>query len=175
MIIRAGTRSGWYLAKCVWNAASCVVYFVIAVLTALIYTLAAGGRAVLENTPEITQAVFFEVLNDSVSLSAKQVFLCAVFLPLMTVTAISEVQMLLCLFVKPAVSFLMCMILLIAAVYWENPFILGNGAMVMRCDILVEGGVSARDCALFAVIVIVICTIFGMSAFRRKDILSLEE
>lgn len=53
IIVRCGSRRGWYISKCLWNLCACVFYFALACLTVLVFTWAAGGTAALENTPAL--------------------------------------------------------------------------------------------------------------------------
>lgn len=175
VILRSGKRRGWYLSKCLWNLLSCVLYILLAGAAVLVFTLLFGGRASLSNTPEITLALFYEVLFDPVALTPGQGLTAAVLLPLVSLMALSMLQMTLCLFLKPVVSFLISMALLAAAVYCNSPLAVGAGAMVIRSRIVVSGGISPSLAAATAVCVIVLSAGVGCVRFQYTDILSGEE
>lgn len=174
VIIRGGTRRGWYLSKCLWNLCACVVYFLVLAFAALVFTLLTGGNLTLHNTEELSMFVFAGIMNP-VSLSLQQCLLLAIVLPFLTIAALSMLQMTLCFFVKPVVSFFACMCILVIAIYWDNPFSLGNGAMTLRSSIIAADGNDPYLCALTALAVIVVCVIMGAVRFSKMDILGLEE
>lgn len=175
IILRSGTRMGWYFSKCVWNILSCVLYFTFAALTVLLFTLATGGETSLESTPVAMIILFEDVVSQPVALTSTQTLLIAVLLPCLTIAALSMLEMLLSLLVRPVISFLSCMCLLILALYWESPFALGNGAMTMRSRLLSTDGLAAGSVIAVCVIVLIICAIVGAIRFRHTDILGMEE
>lgn len=175
VIVRSGARRDWYLSKCLWNCIACCVYFLLACLSVLAFVLATGGQAVWENTPAITLSRFYRVVNDVVFLSPGQVMICAALLPLLTVMALSILEMTLCLFLKPIISFLITMLLLITAVYWNSPFVFGTGGMVMRSRFLAVDGADPVISIVFALLILVGSILAGSLRFRRTDILGLEE
>lgn len=175
VILRSQTRGGWYASKCLWNLLATVLYFLAGCLTVWFFALVAGARGTLANDPVVTLNLFCRVLEDVVSLSSGQVLVCAILLPLLTGMAYSILEMTLCLFIKPVVSFLTCMALLVTACYWNSPFILGCGAMVTRSSFLLEDGITPDQTAGLSLGIIALCCVIGMLCFRRTDILGLEE
>ena len=95
--------------------------------------------------------------------------------PFATVSALSMLEMTLCLLVKPVISFLICMILLVLPMFWSSPFSLGIGAMTIQSSYVIEGGINGGQAALVALSVIVICVFVGCRRFKHYDILGLEE
>ena len=176
IIIRSKSRCGWYLAKCFWNLCSCIQYILLAGVSVMFSCLASGAQPSLLNTPEITQASFsYEKLMDTIKLTAGQGLLIAVVVPLISLMAISMLQMMLCLLIKPVLSFLVSMALLMSAVYCNSPLVLGTGAMVIRSNILVADGVSPVLATLVAVSVILISAGAGCLFLNNIDILELVE
>lgn len=175
IIVRSGNRRGWYLAKCFWNLCSCIQYVLLAGISVLIFSLFFGAKMSLLNTPEITQAISYEELMEPIKLTVAQGLSAAVLMPMISLMAISMLQMTLCLLIKPVISFLVSMALLVAAVYCNSPLILGTGAMVIRSNILVANGISPIGAALVAVCIIFISVGVGCLFFKNTDILGLEE
>lgn len=175
VLVRSGTRRSWYLAKCVWNMASCVEYILLAGASVLLFTLFFGGRAALTNTPELVPALFYGVLFEPAAFSVPDLLLAAALMPLLSLMALQTLQMALCLWVRPIVSFLISMALLVAAVFISSPLIPGSGAMVIRSEALVEGGVSPLAAAMAALGIILISAAAGLVRFQHTDILKLEE
>lgn len=176
VIIRSGKRMGWYLSKCVWNVCSCVLYCAVAALTALVFTLINGGAVTARNNPDISFLLFGFVLTEQLELSAWEGLLVGMLVPMLTVAAFSMLEMTLCLLVKPIVSFLITVGLLVLSVYWCSPFALGNGAMTMRSSLVAgQDGVSWEASIVLAVAVIAASAIIGTLRFRHADILGNDE
>lgn len=175
IIIRSGKRRGWYLSKCIWNLFSCALYVLLAGGSVLVFTLMFGGQVSLSNTPEVTLANFGKVLFEPVMLTVGQGLLAAVLMPMISLMALSMLQMTLCLLVKPVISFLISMALLVTAVYCNSPLVLGTGAMVIRSKLLVSGGISPATAAIVATCVVLISAGAGCLRFKYTDILGLEE
>jgi len=174
IIVRSGNRQGWYLAKCFWNLCSCIQYILLAGIAVLIFSLAFGAQASLLNTPEITEAISYGEVNP-IKLTVEQGLSAVVLIPLISLMAISMLQMTLCLLIKPVISFLVSIALLVAAVYCNSPLILGTGAMVIRNNILVANGISPIMATLVAVCIIFISAGVGCLFFKNTDILGVEE
>lgn len=172
VILRGRTRVGWFLSKCVWNLCSCLVYFCAAGLMALVFTLAFGGEVTLACPDRHAMLLFGP---EARGLTAGQGVLVALAAPLLTLMALSMLEMALCLAVKPIVSFFVSMALLVASVYVNSPLALGNGAMTKRSSLVGTGTIEAGPAAAAAMAVILASVLLGVLAFRRTDILGLEE
>lgn len=172
VIIRSVSKKSWFLSKCVWNLLSCVVYVLLGTLTALVFALGNGGSAALVNTPQVCENAL--QLYGAKALTVGQTLITAAGLPLLTLMALNMLQMVLCLLVKPVFSFLICVCLLIMSLFVNSPYMLGNGAIVARSGILLEGMQEPISAALTCVAVIGICVIVGMIRFDRMDHLRYE-
>lgn len=175
VIIRSRSRQGWFLSKCVWNLAATALYFLLIGLVELVFVAVSGGIISPENTKETYIAIFGWVAFEPVQLSLQEGLVLGLVLPYLTVAALSVLEMTLCLVVKPVLSFLVCMALLVLAVYVDSPFALGNGAMTIRSGIAASGGQDPVAAALVAVGVIVVCIIAGTAVFKHSDILGSKE
>ncbi len=174
VIIRSGTRSGWFLSKCLWNLLATVCYFGLIALAECMFVVAIGGELTAKNTPEVSQMLFGMVTFSPVSLTALEGVLIGLVLPCLSAAALNMLQMVLCLLVKPVVSYLVCVALLVLSIYWNAPFDLGSGAMAMRSALVAEGGHGPR--AMIAVLLSVIagCAAVGCLVFKHTDILNKE-
>lgn len=169
VIYRCDSRRHWFLSKCIWNIFSCALYFVLAGLTMFMFLLFTDGNLQFMNTAEITMSIF--ALVEPAELNVWQCILLAVVLPYLTVSALSILQMVLCLLVKPVLSFLICTSILVTSVYLDSPLILGNGAMAIRSNLLVPDGPDWHIGAFLAICIIICCVVFGIWKFARSDIL----
>lgn len=175
MIFRSGNRRGWYLSKCVWNLCSCGLYMVSICAAVLAFTLLSGGQVSAQSTPEILENSFSEAMDWLSPLTPEQGLIAAVLLPLMTLMALNMMQMALCLLIRPIVSFLFTFAVLVLAIYWNLPILPGTGAMVIRSELLLPGGIPPSTGALAAGCVIVLSAAAGCLRFKHTDLLGLEE
>lgn len=177
IIIRSRNRMGWYLSKCLWNFCSCGEYIAIAALTAAVFTLAGGGKLSAGNTPDmhVLWAIFGFSAGAEAVIPPVHGILAGLLFPFLTLSALSMLEMTLCLMVKPVVSFLAVLALLVLSVLWNSPFALGIGAMTIRSDLLVPLGIDSWLAAGTALAVILACVAAGTLRFRHTDILGLEE
>lgn len=169
VLYRCDSRQHWFLSKCIWNIFSCALYFVLAGLTMFVFLLFTDSNLQFMNTPEITMSIFG--LAEPVELNISQCILLVIVLPYLTMSALCILQMVLCLFVKPVLSFLICVSILVISVYLDSSLILGNGAMAIRSNLLVPNGLDWHIGAFLAVCIIIFCVIFGIWKFTRVDIL----
>lgn len=132
IIIRSKSRASWYLSKCIWNLASCVVYFMAAGITCAIFTWATGAQLSIQNTSELSFMLFGFGISEQLTLTPTYAVLASWVLPFLTMFALSMLQMTLCLFTKPIISFVVCISQLVLSVYLDSAFVLGNGAMTIR-------------------------------------------
>lgn len=175
IIIRSKNRIAWYLSKCVWNLCSCGLYFIMIGATVVLFPLFTGGEITLRSNATALMLIFEEARVEPVPLSIADGLVVAFLLPLLTVSALSMLEMTLCLFVKPIVGFACCMVLLIVALFVSSPAILGNGAMAIRSAKILEAGIPAWAAAGIAGAAVIGCVVVGCLRFQRMDILGLEE
>lgn len=175
VIIRTGKKQGWFLSKCVWNLAGTVGYFAMIALVVWLFVVLTGGTPSLNNTPEVSLRTFIMVTWNRVELMPMEGVLVGLISPCLAVAALSMLEMVLCLIVKPVISFLFCMALLVLSVYWNSPMDLGNGAMAMRSALVVDGGHDPAVTIGIAISVIVICVVVGTVVFKHSDILTKED
>lgn len=172
VLIRCGSRRGWFLSKCLWNLVSCGVYFAGVLLVAAVFCLATGGEAALTNTPA---ALYWKFpLAQIRPLSAGQCLLIGIVLPYLTMAALSAAQMTLCLFCKPVLAFLGCSGALLVSLYFDAGWIPGSGAILIRTSLF--GGSVEPGTAIFVDLALLLgSAIAGSIRFRKQNILSAEE
>lgn len=173
VLVRCNNKSAWYISKCVWNAASSVAYCLIGLFTTLITALFAGIDIKMIDTPTVTLDLF--MLDNPVVLSTMQCVIAGIVLPIITIVAINQLQMMLCLYIKPILSFLVCISLLVVAVYVNTPLVVGNGAMIIRNGYLTDNSEEPIVAFMVCIAILAGSILFGMLRFRRFDILGIDE
>lgn len=170
------SRGKWWLSKCIWCTVSCAIYFACEMVVIIGAAFLTPITFHLNNTPKVTTFLFSEVLwGDEISLMPTSVILYAVLLPFITLTAISMIQTCLNLVIRPAVSFLICFMVYIAAAYFPNGWLIGNGAMVMRSQLFDANGLAAEKELIAASLLLLLSVGVGYILIQRKDLISLEK
>lgn len=176
IVYRCRNKVGWFLSKCLWNAMSCLLYFALACLTTFLFSCFAGASSTIAASSNASSYIFQSaILFDPISLSISQTCIIAVLLPFLTIFALSMIEMLLCLITKPILAFLSCMVLLAFAAFGSSQWFLGVGAMSIRSSYVMADGISPLFSACYALGIIITCILIGMVAFKKADILSVEE
>lgn len=174
IIVRSGDRRAWFLSKCVWNLLSCGVYFLIVGATAAVFTLFTGGELSLRCEGPALNMLYQGAAGGGTA-SPITVLTVSVLLPYLTVSALSLLQMTLCLVLRPVLCFLLSEIVLLVSVCRASPLVLGNGAMGIRSGLLTAGGVDPLlvwgECTL----IMLLCAVFGTWAFKRSNIIGAKE
>ncbi len=173
IICRSWSRRNWFLSKCLWNICSCLLYFFLAGAAVAGCLLVSKGTFSFHNTPKITAEIF--MLSAPITIQVWQGLIAVVLLPLSTITALSMLQMALCLFLKPILCFVICTSLLVVSAYVDSALVLGNGAMAMRSSLVVPNGLDWRTALFLNGIVILGSALMGMWKFNRTDILGRED
>ncbi len=173
ILVRSGGRRLWWFSKCIWNVSSVIVFFLLGWLVMLAGTLLMGGPMSMELSSGM-QAVLR--LNSNFYMSwVSSLALETMLLPPLVMAALSLLQMTLSLFIKPFYSFIVTTSILLVSSYYLSPFLIGNYAMPLRSDRLLEDGVNLTVGIWFAVAVIVISIVVGEIVFQRRDILKGEQ
>lgn len=172
VITRGGSRIRWWLSKCAWNVLSCITYYVLALLTIVGVALLAGA------TPSLSASLgFLEIYYSALSsaLPAQNLLLRTILLlPLLALVELSMLEMVLSLFVKPTFSFLACMAVLVASVYFFSPVLPGNYAMLLRSDLFCAEGLMLNAALWISIAAIAAIVIGGAAFFKHWDILNLD-
>ena len=172
ILLRCQSRCGWYLSKCVWNLMSSTLFFLTGVITVTVFTLATNGKFSLENTPTLLQVLF---LGETVlPVSGITSFLTVIFTPWATICALNIVQMTMLLYIKPIYSFLVCMVLLLSAVYIPTGWCLGNGAMMIRSTVIMGVGLPVWQAWTVIGALMAVSLLIGMVRIRKMDFLTME-
>jgi hypothetical protein len=95
-------------------------------------------------------------------------------LPPLISIGINLVQMTLSLFIKPVFSFLAVLTLLVSSAYLLAPYMIGNYAMPMRHNWVVQNGLSCQTGLIIIAGLVILPVVIGFVRFRLYDILNKE-
>lgn len=173
MILRSGSRTVWWLSKCIWNTAVVGLLYFIAWGT--VFLLASASHTVWSFNISPFMAEIMVIGPHQIPRIDWPVALEITFLPLLITLAVSQVQMLLCLVLQPAISYVISIVLFISSAYYLSPFLLGNYTMALRSNKMVSNGVSGTLGIGICLILILVSIVLGITLFQKYNILSKED
>lgn len=128
ILIRSGKRATWFFSKCCWNLCCSTAYFLSAFVVALTLAFISDQWA-FDCTPELMFLLEVPYMGQP---SMYETWVAAACKPWLTIATINILQMVLCLYMKPVYAFLHSFTILTISTFFESPYLLGNGAMVVR-------------------------------------------
>lgn len=173
MIFRAKSRSVWWMSKCIYTLVSVIIFYVLSFLIICLFTLYKGGTLSFEISEYMWRLMNLgdTVLNEK----PKSLITETIVMPFFTSLALSILQMFLCLLMKPILSYIVSIVMLISSAYYFSPFLLGNYSMAVRSNRLIENGFNVNVGVAYAFIIIVISIILGLLIFKKYNILNSKE
>ena len=169
LMIKGGSRSGWWLTKCIWNMAYMAAAYVLTFATVICFCTVTGERAGIMVTPELVHALFDTGSTYAVFASETAVYVC--LLPCLISMALGLLLMLLSFLVKPVIAFLIVAVILISSTYLPTCFLVGNFAMPYRSTAVLPDGFLLWQGLAAGILIIVVCVAAGMRFFQTYDLL----
>jgi len=171
ILVRTKGRSVWWLSKCGWNILSSLVYHCLFFCVSFLFCISVQGSFSSEINKDLTYAVF-QVSRESILSSDVPWPSVMLILPILISIGINLFQMVLSLFIKPIFSFFSVALLIISSSYLISPYLIGNYAMPVRYDMVVNDGVDIKVGLVAAIALIVISVVTGVIRFHKYDILN---
>jgi hypothetical protein len=169
-IYRSGSRTQWWLSKCFSQFLSVFLFYIISWLELTICTWVVNGNLSLNIS---------KIMRDTTELGINaldnpnwNIHLYLLLVPFLFTVSMSLLQMTLCLFVKPTVSYVISVVVCILSAYYLNPLILGNYAMALRSNQLVSNGVDINIGIICMIILGLFSVLVGMFRFKKYSILT---
>lgn len=190
VLTRSGGRLNWWLSKCLWNFATVLGFFLVGAVTVVVFS-AVFGTLSTDISEDMYTEVFelgkydgetFQGINlivDTTPIVWPHYINIELFLmPFLTAVVISQLQMLLSLWMRPVFSFCAMVGVLVVSAYYVRPFMIGNYAMATRFDKVLSGldgnSVSVTTGIIILSALFVACVVAGAITFRHYDILNKE-
>lgn len=175
VIIRCGNRTKWFLSKCIWNISSSLIYFTFVLLSIFLFAIITDGQIFGRNDPVVLTLIWDDMQGVPYSIEDIELLLIAIVLPFSTICALNMLEMTLSLLTKPVISFTGCMVLLVIALFVDSPFILGNGAMTIRCVNIIKSEIALENMFAATILTVLFCILIGSMCIRKMDIIGMEE
>ncbi len=134
--VRVGNRRIWWVSKCLTTIMIVLISYIVLLLTVLLFTLFSGG----------------EILK-SVSRSSSDLILAVLILPFVTSCCVGFFQLSISLLYRSMLSFLGVVVVLVMSVYFIHPLLFGNYLMLLRNQLLLQGGVVTSEGFILAAVI----------------------
>lgn len=172
VLVRTKGRLAWWLSKSIWNISYVLSCYISIFLTIIIFCLVANEPISLEITPMFVN----DLLDAGSPFDTFPSYLASIILlmPMFISIVLNLVQMTLGLFIKPLYSFGMMAVILLASAYFLNPFFIGNYAMPIRSEYVIENGLQATTGVMLSALIMTLAFLIGSFYFKRYDILAEE-
>lgn len=171
-LVNAGGRSLWWISKFLWNILSVIIYYAICAAVTLVCCLFCGIPLSNNINMELLSLLFGLEYIPGIQMSAEQIPVIVMFMPLIISAVFNLAEMTLTLFLKPIFGFFTVFVLMVSSIYILSPLSYGGYAMLLRYKWVYENGLSCRDAFIFSAAAAVFIFFAGFIKFRRYDILN---
>lgn len=173
VIIRSGGKVRWWFSKCVWSALTIISYFVASHLAILVFCTIVGIPISLNVDTSFSQGVYG--LVDFGAPDLKSLFFFIYILPLIVCAAISILQMILSLIIKPFIAFFCICVFWISNVYFYSPYLIGNYAIPLRANIFGNGDLKYPAGTVICLLFYALFIGIGAVVIKSKELLYVEK
>lgn len=166
---RCKNRYNWWLSKCIIILVKVTVYYLTAYGIYLILYSSIYHRLTFEfNSDYIFYIIQFgDNLKNTINWN---MHLECILLPYLFTLSMAYFQMFLSLFFKSVYTYLFSVIICIASSFKNIPFFIGNFAMAVRNDKIINGGVNTKIGIIVYLVIIACSIIIGMFKFKKYNV-----
>ncbi|MCD7770513.1 MAG: hypothetical protein LUH23_00225 [Oscillospiraceae bacterium] len=155
-LIYGGSRQKWYLSKVAWIVLTVLTYYLVMIITSLLFCLATGVPISWEiNLLEPTEE--FSVVT--------------ILLPIVTSFVTGVFQLFLMTLTTPITSFFAVAALSAASTYVTSPLLFTNCSQLLKLSAFSEEGIGTIESYLTLAIVFMLSLVAGLIIFNHRDIL----
>lgn len=168
VLVNARTRAAWWLSKCFWVILGVLIYF--ALYYAVIFLLCLLAGVTLSLT--VSTSIFYAYVPPQLMAGqfAEQFLVELLVMPVLLAATLGLVQLTLSLIIKPFFSYCVSVAVLLVSAYYASPFLIGNYAMLLRSQRVVNNGVAWRSGIYMQLGIILFSVLLGLVIFRNFDV-----
>lgn len=172
ILYRTKGRSKWWLSKCTCNVLSTLGYHMIFLTIMVLFCIIQKGDMSLHIHKEVLTSLF--AIKKEALTGRFELRWLHIVLPVFISIGLNLFQMTLSLFMKPVFSFFVTLILVLSSSYLLSPYLIGNYAMAVRSNTIIQNGVDLYAGLILCVVLITLSVIVGMAKFHHFDVLNKE-
>jgi hypothetical protein len=165
-LLRAKSRSMWWLAKCAWTTLTVCTFYILCLLVVLVSSLLTGTASLMPN-----YLINLLINGTDTSLISYGSLVLALLVPLFVSIALSLVQVLLSFIIKPILSFIIIMAYLLVSTYFFSPLLVGDYSMFLRNALVNPSGLSSSLMIAISTAIAVVAILVGAIRLNRMSIL----
>ncbi|MDE7271945.1 MAG: hypothetical protein K2N95_02625 [Lachnospiraceae bacterium] len=165
ILVLSENRNKWWYSKICWCILTVIGYYTL-------FCLSLSGMSLVEGTPSGgIDGISMYMGIDLHLISFGKFILVWIFMPILFSVTIGLLQMLIGIILKPVAAYGTSILILIASVYWLNPLMIGNYAMLLRNQPFTQDGVVPYIGIVLCIAASAFSTIVGSIAIEKKDII----
>ncbi|MCM1227216.1 MAG: hypothetical protein NC320_07300 [Clostridium sp.] len=178
ILSRIGRRREWWFAKCICNIASSIWFYILFMLTAIIFGIINGYHISFSSDTDILNIIADRsVMYTFIGINEIN-FIQSMFLalsPLLVICTLNMIQMLLSLFTKPMYSYLIIIGILAMGVLTDFPVSVSRLSMITFSNQFFKNGYNIQAGTIICFSVIAVLILIGSIYFKHYDILPDKE
>ena len=167
VIAYSGSRTKWWISKCSWVVSATVIYFICCWIVLIVNCLIYGGQFTLSVSPYMRD-IF--MLSETVPPDQWSVCHVLLLMPPLIASACGILQMLLTLWVRPIICFLISAIIMLASAYSCVSVFIANYAFCIRSNVILTNGFSFTAGVLYSLVLSILCVLIGRHRFRNFNL-----
>ena len=178
VLSRTRKRSRWWISKCFWCLSSGIYFYIIFLLTAIVFSIINGYDLSLSGSTELLNIIADRsVIYTFTGISELNIFqeLWMLFSPMLVICTFNMIQMILCLFIKPMYGYLLIVGILILGILTDIPLAFSRCGMITFSDYFFEDGYHISIGLAICLILIMASILIGTLYFKKYDILPDKE
>lgn len=166
ILLRSGKRSFWWFGKCIWAVTCVVIYYLLTYCIISVFVLFTGGNFSIFLQCDIFQTNALKIKDAGVLL------LIGIALPVAASVSLSLLQLVLSLILKPILSIMIILALIVLSIFICSDWAIGNYTMVARSSYMIAEGVDPTNGLIIMGTLSVCSVLAGLFVFKRKNIFS---
>lgn len=170
--IEAQGRWCWWVSKCLWTVACTFLYWLLAVVIALLASNDPSEYPTLSPTT-VNLLGFFAAGDCAAYNGTKELLIFVAGIPFV-LSALYLIQLAVSINTNPLIAFVVTISLLFYSAFYLNGLLPGNYLMLARSDLVIHNGVDAVSGIVLAIALGACAVLIGGKAFARHDLLGRE-
>ena len=178
VLSRTRNRRSWWISKCVCSLVSSIWFYMIFILTAIVFSLINGYSLDFANVSSIINVLADKsVIYTFVEVSDlnKLQGVCMLLSPLLVICTLNMLQTTLCLLIKPMLGYLTIICILLLGILTDMPLAFSRYGMITFNNWFYEEGYQMIIGLGICLIIIFVSILIGTAYFKKYDILPDKE
>ncbi|MCD7823650.1 MAG: hypothetical protein LUG86_06540 [Oscillospiraceae bacterium] len=156
VLIYGGSRQRWYLSKVAWIAITVFAYYLVMIITSLLFSIVSGVP------------ISWKI---NLLIHAGEISSATLLLPIVTSFVTGVFQLFLEILTTPIIGFFAVAMLSAASTYITSPLLFTNCSQLLKLSAFSEDGIGTGESYLTLGIIFALSLAAGLIIFSRRDIL----